>query len=70
MGTQPHLYFANDDLEYQVYLILTLMATVIFYFSIKLDFVLIWCHQRQATFPTERLGMGAFRIALESIYNR
>ncbi|XP_021889796.1 uncharacterized protein YKR070W [Carica papaya] len=40
MGTQPHLYFANDDLEYQ------------------------------ATFPTERLGMGAFRIALESIYNR
>ncbi|KAK9280684.1 hypothetical protein L1049_014382 [Liquidambar formosana] len=24
----------------------------------------------QATFPSERLGMGAFRIALESIYNR
>lgn len=39
-GHQPHLYFANDDLEYQ------------------------------ATFPSERLGMGAFRIALESIFNR
>ncbi|KAF8039762.1 hypothetical protein BT93_B2088 [Corymbia citriodora subsp. variegata] len=39
-GKQPHLFFANDDLEYQ------------------------------ATFPTERLGMGAFRIALEAIYNR
>ncbi|XP_031251601.1 uncharacterized protein YKR070W-like [Pistacia vera] len=39
-GHQPHLYFANDDLEYQ------------------------------ATFPIERLGMGAFRIALESIFNR
>ncbi|XP_039163025.1 LOW QUALITY PROTEIN: haloacid dehalogenase-like hydrolase domain-containing 5 [Eucalyptus grandis] len=37
---QPHLFFANDDLEYQ------------------------------ATFPAERLGMGAFRIALEAIYNR
>ncbi|KAJ4725939.1 hydrolase family protein / HAD-superfamily protein [Melia azedarach] len=40
IGHQPHLYFANDDLEYQ------------------------------ATFPSERLGMGAFRIALESIFNR
>ncbi|KAL3750727.1 hypothetical protein ACJRO7_011683 [Eucalyptus globulus] len=39
-GNQPHLFFANDDLEYQ------------------------------ATFPAERLGMGAFRIALEAIYNR
>ncbi|KAL9416106.1 hypothetical protein AB3S75_039325 [Citrus x aurantiifolia] len=39
-GHQPHLYFANDDLEYQ------------------------------ATFPSERLGMGAFRIALESIFNK
>ncbi|XP_010043654.2 uncharacterized protein YKR070W-like isoform X1 [Eucalyptus grandis] len=39
-GKQPHLFFANDDLEYQ------------------------------ATFPAERLGMGAFRIALEAIYNR
>ncbi|XP_039161970.1 uncharacterized CDP-alcohol phosphatidyltransferase class-I family protein C22A12.08c-like [Eucalyptus grandis] len=37
---QPHLFFANDDLEYQ------------------------------ATFLAERLGMGAFRIALEAIYNR
>uniref|UniRef100_A0A1J3DLE3 CDP-alcohol phosphatidyltransferase class-I family protein C22A12.08c n=2 Tax=Noccaea caerulescens TaxID=107243 RepID=A0A1J3DLE3_NOCCA len=40
IGPQPHLYFANDDLDYQ------------------------------AAFPTERLGMGAFRIALESIFNR
>ncbi|AES67530.1 putative HAD-superfamily hydrolase, subfamily IIA [Medicago truncatula] len=40
VGTQPHLYFANDDLEYQT------------------------------KFPSERLGMGAFRIALESIFNR
>jgi len=24
----------------------------------------------QAAFPSERLGMGAFRIALESIFNR
>ncbi|KAL3750873.1 hypothetical protein ACJRO7_011801 [Eucalyptus globulus] len=39
-GKQPHLFFANDDLEYQ------------------------------ATFPAERLGMGALRIALEAIYNR
>ncbi|KAL0847211.1 hypothetical protein Bca101_020457 [Brassica carinata] len=39
-GPQPHLYFANDDLDYQT------------------------------KFPTERLGMGAFRIALESIFNR
>ncbi|KFK33946.1 hypothetical protein AALP_AA5G082300 [Arabis alpina] len=40
IGPQPHLYFANDDLDYQT------------------------------PFPTERLGMGAFRIALESIFNR
>ncbi|CAN8255009.1 unnamed protein product [Cochlearia groenlandica] len=40
IGLQPHLYFANDDLDYQT------------------------------AFPTERLGMGAFRIALESIFNR
>ncbi|CAH8380777.1 unnamed protein product [Eruca vesicaria subsp. sativa] len=40
IGPQPHLYFANDDLDYQT------------------------------KFPTERLGMGAFRIALESIFNR
>ncbi|KAL1203248.1 hypothetical protein V5N11_005489 [Cardamine amara subsp. amara] len=40
IGPQPHLYFANDDLDYQT------------------------------VFPTERLGMGAFRIALESIFNR
>ncbi|WJX29376.1 hypothetical protein P8452_18027 [Trifolium repens] len=40
VGMQPHLYFANDDLEYQT------------------------------KFPSERLGMGAFRIALESIFNR
>ncbi|CAH2065318.1 unnamed protein product [Thlaspi arvense] len=40
IGPQPHLYFANDDLDYQT------------------------------AFPTERLGMGAFRIALESIFNR
>ncbi|MED6180064.1 hypothetical protein PIB30_006878 [Stylosanthes scabra] len=39
IGPQPHLYFANDDLEYQT------------------------------AFPSERLGMGAFRIALESIFN-
>ncbi|KAI5648765.1 hypothetical protein M9H77_34770 [Catharanthus roseus] len=26
--------------------------------------------QYQAAFPSERLGMGAFRIALESVYNR
>ncbi|XP_045804657.1 uncharacterized CDP-alcohol phosphatidyltransferase class-I family protein C22A12.08c-like isoform X2 [Trifolium pratense] len=39
VGMQPHLYFANDDLEYQT------------------------------KFPSERLGMGAFRIALESIFN-
>ncbi|CAK9155111.1 unnamed protein product [Ilex paraguariensis] len=25
---------------------------------------------RQAAFPSERLGMGAFRIALESVFNR
>ncbi|KAL1817149.1 mitochondrial hydrolase YKR070W isoform X1 [Daucus carota subsp. sativus] len=37
---QPHLYFANDDIDYQ------------------------------AVFPSERLGMAAFRIALESIFNR
>lgn len=24
----------------------------------------------QAAFPSERLGMGAFRIALESVFNR
>ncbi|KAF8051699.1 hypothetical protein N665_1682s0004 [Sinapis alba] len=40
IGSQPHLYFANDDLDYQT------------------------------KFPTERLGMGAFRIALQSIFNR
>ncbi|XP_047160587.1 uncharacterized protein YKR070W isoform X1 [Vigna umbellata] len=40
VGPQPHIYFANDDLEYQT------------------------------KFPSERLGMGAFRIALESIFNR
>ncbi|KAK7261410.1 hypothetical protein RIF29_27720 [Crotalaria pallida] len=40
VGPQPHLYFANDDLEYQT------------------------------AFPSERLGMGAFRIAFESIFNR
>ncbi|KAK7272111.1 hypothetical protein RJT34_28515 [Clitoria ternatea] len=40
VGSQPHIYFANDDLEYQT------------------------------KFPSERLGMGAFRIALESIFNR
>ncbi|KAE9585732.1 putative HAD-superfamily hydrolase, subfamily IIA [Lupinus albus] len=40
VGPQPHLYFANDDLEYQT------------------------------AFPSERLGLGAFRIALESIFNR
>ncbi|XP_054812549.1 uncharacterized protein YKR070W-like isoform X3 [Prosopis cineraria] len=40
VGPQPHLFFANDDLEYQT------------------------------AFPSERLGMGAFRIALESIFNR
>lgn len=40
VGMQPHLYFANDDLEYQT------------------------------KFPSERLGMGAFRIALESIFDR
>ncbi|CAI0411619.1 unnamed protein product [Linum tenue] len=39
-GTQPPLYFAADDLEYQ------------------------------AAFPSERLGLGAFRIALESVFNR
>ncbi|CAL5363542.1 unnamed protein product [Camellia sinensis] len=27
-------------------------------------------YQRQAAFPAKRLGMGAFRIALESIFNR
>ncbi|KAI3766872.1 hypothetical protein L2E82_16948 [Cichorium intybus] len=26
--------------------------------------------EHQAVFPCERLGMGAFRIALESIFNR
>ncbi|KAK6645872.1 hypothetical protein PHAVU_L001232 [Phaseolus vulgaris] len=40
VGPQPHIYFANDDLEYQT------------------------------KFPSERLGMGAFRIALESVFNR
>ncbi|TKY48481.1 HAD-superfamily hydrolase, subfamily IIA [Spatholobus suberectus] len=40
VGPQPHIYFANDDLEYQT------------------------------KFPSERLGMGAFRIALESIFSR
>ncbi|XP_074295140.1 mitochondrial hydrolase YKR070W-like isoform X2 [Silene latifolia] len=38
-GTQPHLYFAHDDLKYQ------------------------------GAFPTERFGMGAFRISLQSVYN-
>ncbi|OMO81061.1 HAD-superfamily hydrolase, subfamily IIA, CECR5 [Corchorus olitorius] len=38
--SQPPLYFAADDLEYQ------------------------------AAFPTKRLGLGAFRTALESIFNR
>ncbi|KAH9605718.1 hypothetical protein KSS87_007725 [Heliosperma pusillum] len=38
-GTQPHLYFAHDDLKYQ------------------------------GAFPTQRFGMGAFRISLQSVYN-
>ncbi|KAK9189910.1 hypothetical protein WN943_018509 [Citrus x changshan-huyou] len=29
-----------------------------------------WGRVIQAAFPTERLGMGAFRIALESVFNR
>ncbi|GJN08221.1 hypothetical protein PR202_ga26117 [Eleusine coracana subsp. coracana] len=29
-----------------------------------------WGRDLQAAFPSERLGMGAFRIALESIYNK
>ncbi|KAL0317486.1 UNVERIFIED_CONTAM: hypothetical protein Sangu_2162900 [Sesamum angustifolium] len=40
-GQQPPLYFAADDLQYQV-----------------------------SCIPSERLGMGAFRIALESVFNR
>jgi hypothetical protein len=32
----------------------------------KLSFEILW----QAAFPSERLGMGAFRIALESIFNQ
>ncbi|CAN1747271.1 Uncharacterized protein YKR070W [Linum perenne] len=46
-GSQPSLYLAADDLEYQANAILL-----------------------QAAFPSKRLGMGAFRIALESVFNR
>ncbi|CAI0541927.1 unnamed protein product [Linum tenue] len=47
IGHQPQLYFAHDDLAYQVS-----------NFTFK------------AAFPSERFGLGAFRIALESIFNR
>ncbi|CAN0909335.1 Uncharacterized protein YKR070W [Linum grandiflorum] len=52
-GSQPPLYFAADDLEYQAnYEILNFLA------------------ESKAAFPSKRLGMGAFRIALESVFNR
>ncbi|XP_043816500.1 uncharacterized CDP-alcohol phosphatidyltransferase class-I family protein C22A12.08c isoform X4 [Manihot esculenta] len=57
-GHQPPLYFAADDLEYQV-------ASMFIYFNLVRLYVPF-----QAAFPSQRLGMGAFRIALESVFNR
>lgn len=49
------------------------LFTCIFYLNIwrKLKNVIDWFpYSLQAAFPFERLGMGAFRIALESVFNR
>ncbi|CAI0541920.1 unnamed protein product [Linum tenue] len=56
IGHQPQLYFAHDDLAYQVSNVT--FAGLRYQFSV------------QAAFPSERFGLGAFRIALESIFNR
>ncbi|KAB5538901.1 hypothetical protein DKX38_016434 [Salix brachista] len=60
---QPPLYFAADDLEYQDNLTNQLWKPVILYRLISLFDI-------QAAFPSNRLGTGAFRIALESVFNR
>ena len=49
------------------------LFTYIFYLNIwrNLENVINWfAYSIQAAFPSERLGMGAFRIALESVFNR
>ncbi|KAJ6909446.1 hypothetical protein NC652_020435 [Populus alba x Populus x berolinensis] len=73
-GHQPPLYFASDDLEYKKD-----HLTSMFDFEIHtardgaiLSNTLLFLAYFivQAAFPTNRLGMGAFRIALESVFNR
>ncbi|KAK3023910.1 hypothetical protein RJ639_043453 [Escallonia herrerae] len=62
-GHQPNLYFAADDLEYQVRG--DQHHELLFVDSRDAGLNLV-----QAVFPSERLGLGAFRTALESIFNR
>lgn len=38
--------------------------------EVNLRILLTVDYSIQAAFPSERLGMGAFRIALESVFNR
>ncbi|KAK3034428.1 hypothetical protein RJ639_034665 [Escallonia herrerae] len=82
-GHQPDLYFAADDLEYQELGNITLCLIGEWPAKIlkkerklashleKGDEDLLWgLNLVQAVFPSERLGLGAFRTALESIFNR
>ncbi len=39
-------------------------------YKITISRIVTYGHLWQAAFPSERLGMGAFRIALESIFNQ
>ncbi|PON64313.1 HAD-superfamily hydrolase, subfamily IIA, CECR [Trema orientale] len=67
-GHQPPLYFAADDLEYQNQQSWTMTAYMFNVLSCPdLPPTTSWI---QAAFPSERLGMGAFRTALESVFNR
>ena len=49
------------------------LFTFLFYLNFLRKFENItdqFAYSIQAAFPSERLGMGAFRIALESVFNR
>ncbi|KAK2979335.1 hypothetical protein RJ640_013299 [Escallonia rubra] len=70
-GHQPDLYFAADDLEYQVPAKILKKEWKLAIHLEKGDEDLLWgLNLLQAVFPSERLGLGAFRTALECIFNR
>nr|GMD38605.1 HAD-superfamily hydrolase, subfamily IIA, CECR [Ipomoea batatas] len=64
---QPFLFFAADDLEYQCS---SFCYDLCKWSSLFIEYLLTGVNLGQAAFPSERLGLGAFRTALESVFNR